>query len=401
MPKISSYSTATTLTGTELIPIVQSGASKSATPNLLIGSDPANLNLVIGEQALKDDKGQQNVALGYLAGLNNSHTDHNDYVTDKTGTRDVYIGYAAGQGSTAGTKNTGYYNVFIGAETGNKNTTGYQNTFIGLKSGYLNTTGSCNTAIGMDSLDQNMVGVNNVAIGDYAGYNNIASSNVFVGHLAGSSNTTGTQNVIIGSNAANGANANPVQCVLIGLLAGNLTTGTGSVMIGSDAGENTTSGGANVFVGLNAGNTNVTGMGNTYIGTHSGKIATGGTNIYIGYCSGWKQVAQNNTFMVDNQERNDQATGQANALFYGTMASTAAAQTLHINARVVIPQITAALTDGTPTDAEIDTATGLTGATAGAGYQCTIKDNSGTGLIYRVECDGANWYYQAGMTKAL
>ena len=56
-------------------------------------------------------------------------------------------------------------------------------------------------------------------------------------------------------------------------------------------------------------------------------------------------------------------------------------------------QLTAALTDGAPTATEINTATGLTPSTAGAGWQCTIKDSSGSGLIYKVESDGTSWYY--------
>ena len=62
---------------------------------------------------------------------------------------------------------------------------------------------------------------------------------------------------------------------------------------------------------------------------------------------------------------------------------------------VVQPQITAALTDNTPSDSEIDTATGLTPATAGIGYRVTIKDNNGSGLIYLIESDGTSWFYEA------
>jgi hypothetical protein len=63
-------------------------------------------------------------------------------------------------------------------------------------------------------------------------------------------------------------------------------------------------------------------------------------------------------------------------------------------------QISAALTDNTPTDAEIDSATGTTPAGVGAGWKCTIKDSNGTGLLYAVESDGTNWYYKA-YVKAL
>ena len=62
-------------------------------------------------------------------------------------------------------------------------------------------------------------------------------------------------------------------------------------------------------------------------------------------------------------------------------------------------QISAALTDGTPTDTEIDTATGTTPSVAGSGYHRVIKDSNGTGLLYYIESDGTSWFYLV-MTKA-
>jgi hypothetical protein len=56
-------------------------------------------------------------------------------------------------------------------------------------------------------------------------------------------------------------------------------------------------------------------------------------------------------------------------------------------------QYTGALTDNTPTAAEINSVTGLTPATAGAGFQCTIKDSNGSGLLYKIESDGTSWGY--------
>ena len=58
------------------------------------------------------------------------------------------------------------------------------------------------------------------------------------------------------------------------------------------------------------------------------------------------------------------------------------------------------LTDGAPTDAQIDSATGTTPATAGEGRQYIIEDSDGSGLIYIIISDGTNWQYTA-MTKAL
>ena len=62
--------------------------------------------------------------------------------------------------------------------------------------------------------------------------------------------------------------------------------------------------------------------------------------------------------------------------------------------------ITAALTDGAPTYAELDAAIGITPAAATSGFKVTIKDSTGTGLLYKVESDGTNWYYTT-MTLAL
>ena len=67
---------------------------------------------------------------------------------------------------------------------------------------------------------------------------------------------------------------------------------------------------------------------------------------------------------------------------------------------LTLTQLSGSLTDGTPTDAEIDATTGTTPAGVGAGWQTTIKDSDGTGLLYKVESDGTDWFYIA-MIKAL
>jgi hypothetical protein len=63
--------------------------------------------------------------------------------------------------------------------------------------------------------------------------------------------------------------------------------------------------------------------------------------------------------------------------------------------------ITASLTDGTPTDTEIDNATGTTPSAVGANWDATIKDSDGTKLMYFIKSDGTtDWYYLV-MTKAV
>ena len=66
----------------------------------------------------------------------------------------------------------------------------------------------------------------------------------------------------------------------------------------------------------------------------------------------------------------------------------------------IIKQFSGSLTDGAPTDAQIDAITELTPATATAGYRLTIKDSDGTGLLYLVESDGSAWFYVV-MTQAV
>ena len=67
---------------------------------------------------------------------------------------------------------------------------------------------------------------------------------------------------------------------------------------------------------------------------------------------------------------------------------------------VMLAELSGSLTDGIPTDAQIDAIIGTTPALKGAGYKVTIKDTDGTGLLYFIESDGTNWLYIA-FTKAL
>jgi hypothetical protein len=73
---------------------------------------------------------------------------------------------------------------------------------------------------------------------------------------------------------------------------------------------------------------------------------------------------------------------------------------IKLTGRVKYTRLSGSLTDGIPTAAQINSVTGLTPATATAGYQVTIKDSDGTGLLYKIESDGTDWYYTA-LTKAL
>ena len=62
--------------------------------------------------------------------------------------------------------------------------------------------------------------------------------------------------------------------------------------------------------------------------------------------------------------------------------------------------ISHSLTDGAPTDAQIDAATGTTPAAAGSGWKRLILDSDGSALMYIIISDGSNWQYTA-LTIAL
>jgi hypothetical protein len=101
-------------------------------------------------------------------------------------------------------------------------------------------------------------------------------------------------------------------------------------------------------------------------------------------------------------------SGYTNSLFdysteieFGYITAPFQAYT-HLGRATIIDNrlLTGALTDGAPTDAQIDAVIGVTPAVAGIGYSCRIFDTNGTGLTYLVRSDGTNWIYTA-LAKAL
>lgn len=78
------------------------------------------------------------------------------------------------------------------------------------------------------------------------------------------------------------------------------------------------------------------------------------------------------------------------------------AQHVYINTTfggIDIPQTHGALTDMTPTLAEVEAIIGLA-SDYNAGYKITIKDDDGAGNLYMIESDGTDWYY-IQMNKAV
>ena len=83
-----------------------------------------------------------------------------------------------------------------------------------------------------------------------------------------------------------------------------------------------------------------------------------------------------------------------NYFLYSTAGDNYLNGDLEVTGAVTQTQISASLTDGAPTAAELNSATGVTASTAGAGWSVTILDSDGSALLYRVESDGTNWQYQ-------
>jgi hypothetical protein len=264
------------------------------------------------------------------------------------------------------------------------NNIGYANTAIGFQTLFSNTLGSRNVGIGVYALYGNTTGLDNVAIGVHSlNYSN-SSYNTAIGTSACQNNTSGTSNTAVGNsvmqlNTTGGYNT-AVGCIALQILDG----GTNNTAMGYSALGGLTSGHHNTAIGMQALSSNTNGWNSVAIGYQAGIYETGTAKLFI-----------------DGLYRASEALGRTTSLIYGIFDAAVANQRLTINGRLIVNQIVAALTDGAPTDTEIDTATGTTPSAAGAGFQCTIKDSSGSGLVYKVESDGTDWYYSAGMTKAV
>jgi hypothetical protein len=126
-----------------------------------------NLNTVLGEDALLNDTGTGNTAIGFNALRFNT-----------TASENTANGVDALFSNTTGSDNTanGVSALFF-------NTTGFANTATGAYALQSNTTGDDNTANGVGALQNNTTGSGNIALGDSAGINL----------------TTGNNNIDIGS----------------------------------------------------------------------------------------------------------------------------------------------------------------------------------------------------------
>jgi hypothetical protein len=159
-----------------------------------------NNNTVQGDDALLNNTGSSNTAIGFNALFSNTSGSDNTAVGDGalfsnfSGSSNTAIGSGAlfdnisGFGSTA-----------VGAFALHQNSFGTENTAIGGSALGSNTTGSTNTAMGLHALTFNTTGNNNTAIGTGALFLNTGNGNIALGNNAGSSLTTGSNNIDIGA----------------------------------------------------------------------------------------------------------------------------------------------------------------------------------------------------------
>jgi hypothetical protein len=173
---------ATPLAGTEVLPIVQSGATvKVSVANLTVGRAVSALSL--------------------------------------TSTNDASInGLTVGKGASSVATNTA-----VGTEAAFSNTTAPKSTYVGYQAGYSNASGDNLTVLGYRAGFLNSTGIHNVCVG---------TSDGSFGYAAGYSTTSGAYNVSVGNGAA-GANSIGSNNTCIGYQAGvRLTTGNSNTLIG-------------------------------------------------------------------------------------------------------------------------------------------------------------------------
>ena len=158
------------------------------------GCDITNFNTFLGDDALLNNTGPDNTAIGNIAltsnttGNANTAVGSNALASNTTGFRNTANGFDALGTNTTGSDNTaigfnalsdsnGTNNAATGTFALSFNTTGNANTADGVEALFVNMTGSLNTAIGFNALSSITSGSNNIALGSYAGLNRSTGSN--------------------------------------------------------------------------------------------------------------------------------------------------------------------------------------------------------------------------------
>ena len=198
-------------------------------------------NTAVGKDALTDNtSGFYNTAVGSGALANNT-----------TGNFNMAIG------TEALNQNNGNFNLAIGFRVGYLNTTGRHLTGIGAAALRNNTIGEFNTAIGADALRENTTTSSNAVVGDGAltafnGTTTNDGANTALGSIALNALTSGQENVAVGRRALENSTSGSNN-VAVGWRAGDgVLTGDGNTCLGNNTCTNNSSADNVVCIGDNA-----------------------------------------------------------------------------------------------------------------------------------------------------
>ena len=223
--KISALPASTTpLAGTEVLPIVQSSATKQVSvANLTAGRAVSALSLTITNDSTIND-----LTTGKGAGaiVSNTSFGYQALSANVTGLGTTSVGYQAGKASL------GNYNTFVGFSAG-LTKTGNFNTAVGASTLQLTDGGMQCTAVGYGAAYP-CTADRVTAIGNQAlGANTSGGYNTAVGYIAGQSLTTGSFNCYFGYSTINSGVAVTGEIVV-----GQSITGKGSntAFIGGSSG---------------------------------------------------------------------------------------------------------------------------------------------------------------------
>jgi hypothetical protein len=241
-----------------------------------MGNGGHNTGTALGREALINNSGSNNTAVGYIALSSNT-----------TGSNNTSVGYNSLKDNT-----TGAYNTSIGDQSLQANTTGSNNVALGNDALYLNSTGGNNTGVGSAALQTNQTGLYNTAVGAEAyKLNRSGNNNVAIGYRTifaiGTNNTY--DNTAVGFKAM-GTDARGSYNTAIGSQSNfKSTDGAGNTAVGFKAFYSNKTGNYNTVLGYNAGNTS---------DTTSTAVFTKG--IYIGANVAPKNSTNSNEIVIGN-----------------------------------------------------------------------------------------------------
>ena len=225
-----------------------------------------------------------------------------------TGTSNTLFGKNAGDSIASG----GNLNTLFGEDAGTAISTGDSNTCIGYRAGYdLEGAGASNTLVGVNT-------GSNITTGLY---------NVCVGQVAGLTMTTTTGTVLLGYNAGgsiDSADANYTVAIGYNSMS-DLEEGASNTAVGQSAGKSITTGDLNVAIGTDAmkGAAAITGVQNVAIGALAGYDMTGDCayNVLIGASAGTNLTTSDYNTII-GASAGLTLTTAANNTFIGYQAGT-------------------------------------------------------------------------------